>query len=262
MKIYLSILAAAFMCAGYANEVMEITQTTDFLKSKNLSVENGTFSFTGNRSFHSAKQITVDPAKKYKISALIQAQGKIPLIYLGYVPLDANNKQIMPENVNDVADTMTTLAAPVKKGDKTVVLTDGSKWNAKIPHASIAFGADADFKDLPNFDVLAIEKNGISQKGTVWNVTLKEPAKKDYAQGTVVRQHRNFDTFIYCKKEPARTKWTKFEGTISGILNHGASDKQFWPGTKSVRILLMTLGGDKTTKVEFKNLKVEAIDVQ
>ena len=89
---------------------------------------------------------------------------------------------------------------------------------------------------------------------------LSGPLKTDLPAGTKVRQHLDGDGYIYCAgKSFLKDQWEARSGVVSGFSKDARSDKQFWPGTVKVRILILATGADQDSATEFRNIKVEEV---
>lgn len=199
--------------------------------------------------------ISIDPAKKYKISGWFKsANDKKTYLYLGFVPFDANCIQIKSEEVTVVPGTETELMETCKPEDTVFKIKDGSKWKAevlegKMPLNMIAFFTDnsEEYKDLPNRDISpGIMK--LENKNDYWEVTLEKPygnCFKVYPAGTKIREHKAGATYGYTILETKfnSPEWKEFSAVIEGTAPNGFSGKKFWHGTKFIKIVIMSLGG-------------------
>ena len=260
MKFTLSVLVALCSFFAMAEELFAPKVLTDFQKHSLLKCKDGVFSAAKIKggTFFASKSVKIDPTKKYQISGEFKSTGKRPMVYIGFVPYDAKNKQISCIYIHDSYNSLTTLAKDAKKGDKVLYLTDCSKWRKDTPHGYIAFNAKKDYSDMPNTSVLAIEKD-IAKKDNLWVVTLKQPLKKDYAAKTSVRQHVATSSFIYPKYSYVGNQWTKLNGVVFGMAQRGAHGNKFWPKTAFIRPIVLVGQGDATTQLEFKNFKLEIV---
>jgi len=205
----------------------------------------------GKASFHGKTRsiwsyspgfIEIDPSKAYKLSASIKTAGTDKsTCYIGIRSYDAKKRTITRTNVTIIKGSFTTLAEDAKPGDKVLKITDCSKWNKKIiKRTQIAINAKKDFSDLPNFNlinrIVKLEKNG-----DVYELTLKTPIKKAIKAGAGLRQHLAGGGYQYCAAsgKAAPAKWTKYSAVIKGMAKFGAPNKQFWPGTKYVKVVVI-----------------------
>ena len=79
------------------------------------------------------------------------------------------------------------------------------------------------------------------KKDDFYEVTLKTPLKKNYPAGTEVRQHYTGGGYQYCAAayKPVPAKWTEYTANVKGIAKYGAPNKQFWPGAKFARVIVI-----------------------
>jgi hypothetical protein len=230
---------------------------------------SGKASFQGNdKSIWAFSQelIPVDPSKTYKLSGSFKSIGKDKgRCYLGLVMYNAKKRSINRNSISVYKDTVTELAADVKAGDKVIKLKDCSKWNGKnLNRKIIAWNAKKDFSDLPNFATSsALEK--LEKKGDIWEVTLKRPVGKNYPAGTLVREHYTGGGYSYCAAsyKAVPDKWTKYTATVTGIAKYGAPRKQFWPGTKYVKAVVIVnyrAKKDSDCKTLFDDISFEEVE--
>ena len=261
-KITVGLVAAACVCTASAEEVASIKVPADLNLAKRIAAEGESLVFKGNGTLQSVKFLTLDPAKKYKISGEFRAkEGTPPVrIFLGLAPYDAQKKQILPKYVNTVAKTATEVAADAKKGSKVITVKNASAWNNKTPYGHIALNVRDDFSDLPNVNLIPMVKGSIKANGDVWEIGLKAPLKADIPAGTKVRQQTDSGTYIYCTGVAiAKDQWMTRSGTISGMAENVSTASKFWPGTKMVKILILFTSGKPDSVTEFKNIKIEEV---
>jgi hypothetical protein len=231
--------------AGDAENVASVKKWHKKLIQNTQDKVTGKSSFQGNvKSIwaFSPGFIEIDPTKAYKLSGSFKSIGKDKgRAYLGLVMCDAKKRTILRSYITIKKGSFTQLAAAAKVGDKVLKLTDCTNWNKKASSRTIiAFGAKKDFSDLPNYNLSpAIIK--LEKKADVYEVTLKSPLKKAYPAGTEVRQHHNFGGYQYCaaSSKLVPNKWTKYSGVVKGLVKSGAPNKQFWPGTKYARVVVI-----------------------
>lgn len=263
-------LALAMLSVGcaftlFSAEVLKTTDLNDFQKNPKLSVEKDVFVCKGPASLFLAKAIPVDPAKKYKLSGKFRAKdGTSPsILYFGYAPYDAKNTPIAPRMVCCFQGAFTELTEPAKVGDTVLKVKDASKWNNQAKFSVVAFNAKEDFSDLPNHDLVDALQGKIENNNGVWQIALKAPLKKAYAEGTKIRHHMDSGTYIYNAGAGRKTSadWQTFSGIISGQAKSGNPVNQWWAGTKNANVvLLLNFGAKSDSATEFKDIVVETID--
>jgi len=209
--------------------------------------------------------IEINPEKIYKLSGLFKSIGKNQgRCYLGLVMYDARKRFITRSQIIYQPNSQTKLVADAKVGDTVIKLADCSKWNTqRLTRTLVAFGAQKDFSDLPNTDlspyVVKLEK-----QGDIYELTLKKALDKDYPAETAVRQHYHIGGYQYCAavNKQVPNEWTKYSAVLKGISQKGPSDKQFWPGTKYVKVIIYLNHGvkdDQDCKTLFDDIVFEEV---
>ena len=184
----------------------------------------------------SQEVIPVDVSKTYKISAWYKsADDKKMNVFLGFQPLDANQRPIEFCHVNAVPDTETELTEACTCKDTVIKIKDGNKW--KVFHLNrVAFDVDTTGKlnDLPNSNISNGAPIKIEQKDAFWEVTLATPCGMDYPAGTKVRIHCGGDTYKYMVNTQRfnNPEWQEFSAKIN----------DFYKGTKFIRVVILALG--------------------
>ena len=260
-KISIGLFAASVFAVG-AGEIAAIKTAADLTTPKAVTEADGVFTAKGHyKALVSKQAITIDPAKKYQISGEFRTKaGTRPSVYFGFAPYNAKGQPVTCAAVCTIAGTATEVAADAKKGSKSILVKDASKWKTSTPYALIVFGAKDDFSDLPNYSYISVVKDGREQEGEFWKLTLKTPLKADVKAGTKVRQHSMGAAYIYTAGGILLPeKWVTRKGKINGMAKNTNPANKFWPGTKTVRILVLILNGKGDTEVEFKSIKVEEV---
>lgn len=261
-KLSAGLLAAACVCSLAAAELVNLNAPEDFMTPKRVANgDDGMVVKGSNFVLLSSKSLTLDPAKKYKISGNFRLKGgeATGLVYLGLAPFDAEGKQIPPVSVNVTPKSDTVVAKAAAEGDTVIYVKDASKWDMKNVYGYIAFNTKPDYSDLPNRDIIAVPQGNIKQNGDVWEITLKTPLTKAIPEGTGVRQQLSGASYIYvATKKDLSNEWTSLSGVVSGTVSkHGLYGKNLWHGTAAVRVLVMMLGGKKDNVIEMKNITVD-----
>ena len=191
--------------------------------------------------------IPVDGTKTYKYSGWFRnADDKKPTLYFGLSPMTADKKEIKALQVCVMPGTETALAAPCKPEDTIIKIKDGSKWNIKDKYSHIGFNADnsGEYKDLPNTNVAAPVIVKVEKKDNLWEVTLEQACGMTYAADINVRIHRDGGYMYTGYIENFNSKdWKEITADIKGTNKSGGSMEQFWPGTKYVKIVILSLNG-------------------
>ena len=210
----------------------------------------------------SSELIPVSPEKTYKLSAMLKSAGDAPSdqVHVGLVPFDADGNQIISHYVNHLPDTETELTEDVNSDDEVIKVKKADHWQAG-PILYVAFDIDdsGKFSDLPNRTLSGIGIKGVVDKGTYWEVQLQEQAHQSYPAGTKVREHVAGSTYIYCAAlyNTIPPDWKEYSGTITGI-SPGRSDVQFWPGTHSVKVVILP-GGQSQARLLVDNIVFEEV---
>jgi len=231
-----------------------------------VSGESSCLAAKGSITAKSPGFIEIDPTKTYKLSGSFKSVGKDQgRCYLGLIMYNAKKRLIHRNHITHKAGSQTKLAADAKAGDTVIKLADCSKWDTrKLNRKLVAFGAKDDLSDLPNTD-LSFPIAKLEKQGDVYEVTLTKPLKKDYPAGTEVREHYRTGGYQYCAaaNKPIPNEWTKYSAIIKGINSKGPSNKQFWPGTKYVKaVIIMNYRAkkDQDCQTLFDDVILEEVD--
>ncbi|MBQ7206464.1 MAG: hypothetical protein IJS01_01570 [Lentisphaeria bacterium] len=262
MKKTMLFATALFSCAVFAGEVYK-AETSDLYPPKSFQFKDGVFRAPGARVWvNSKKVLAVDPAKKYVISGEFRFLGTLPKSFsVGFMPMTEKGRAIPSAGIHAVPETGTVLAAEAKAGDTVIKVADAAKWNNKLPVCAVVFDAKEDFSDIPNYTFAATKKGSVKKNGDAWEIELVKPLAKAYAAGTPVRQHLYGGTYIYAVSMYGKfsADWRKYSGTVTGMTRNVRSDKQFWPATAKVRMVILTSGGKEDSVLEFRDFKVEEL---
>ena len=202
------------------------------------------FSCTGSRIVRSKAPIPVDPNKTYLLSVWVKSAGTVPsTLYAGYMPLDEKKNRIGAAHVVAWRGTETTLTENCVKGATALKIADASRWKiGKYNYVALNADASGAYADLPNRNVLRLAPNqALAKDAGPTMVHLLKPAPRAIPAGTAIRLHRSGSAYIYnaANGKKVETKWTEYTGRISGIAKSGNPMKQWWPGTRYARIVLL-----------------------
>ncbi len=271
-----ALIAAATALAGVVNvsagdvAVNDLDKVSGWIfdpaKSAQIKAdEAGAIEAKGQLIFYSRDFITIDPAKKYRLSGQFRsAPGTAgDRFYFGFQPFDASQKPILPEMVGMVSGTETELAAPCKPADKTLKVVDASMWLTGNKYC-IAFNIDPAGTDLPNRTLSSAGIKALKAAGSSYEVELDKPCGVSAAAGTKIRLHQTGSTFIYPAAEYAEVPaaWQEFSGVINPETASGSPRDAWWKGTKICRIIILANYGQGTAgaALQAKNIKLEELD--
>ncbi|MBR2426468.1 MAG: hypothetical protein IKB16_06985 [Lentisphaeria bacterium] len=177
--------------------------------------------------------------------------------YIGLMCLDKNGKQIQGRESVPISGSDTVLLAPVKKGDRSILVKDASKWRY-MGGTYAAFHGKADYSDLPNRDTSHAPIVHIEKENNGWRITFRHGMRKEYKAGTPVRQQGGGSAYVVVvanKKFPAG--WNKLE-TKYKLAWHPAGQlykkNLLFPGTAAFRVVFRVEECDTT--LAMKNVKI------
>jgi hypothetical protein len=223
------------------------------------------FSAVGRVKVTSSGYIPIDPNKTYTLTAWLKSTGKEPsIVYVGYIPCDADKASIEHRAVDACPGTETTLVEACSPEDKVLKIADGSKW-VPGPTTGVAFDVDdsGKYADLPNQKFIGFNILRVENKGEYWEVHLQDVYGKACPAGTKVREHLAGGTCIYnaAIDTSVPTQWTKYTGTVCGSALFGAPENQWWHGTKYAQVLLLlNWGQNDAVSVAVDDISVTASD--
>lgn len=229
-----------------------------------LSLLNGVWTFPLNGpARRPSKKFMVDTAKTYRLSGefrVVGVESPVGEFTLGFDPYDEQVRKINIINILMVKNaSLAELAAPVMDGDSTLILRGGTEWKL-YPHFSLAFNAQEDNSDIPNFDISPrIKLDSIKHRddGDI-ELTLIAPIKASYPAGIKVRLHSDGPLNIYaCGFGKLTGQWQTLSGTISG----SEGQIKWYKSTASAEVVLVLLAPKQEGgKLELRNVKVEEIE--
>ena len=204
------------------------------------------------------QMIPIDFDKTYKLSVWMRTLDK-QFPASGYFGLRMYNKDKKPINLNNVAvfpNTETTLIADAAKDTKELSILKNEKW-LKPKDSVVAFNIEDKYQDLPNFDLLRVDK--IVDEGRLYKVILRNSLKKTYPAGTKIRLHYPWGVpFYWVASGWMPIEWMQFSTTIKGEAQSGATMDKFWRGTRYVRVVVW-FGNYKRIPKEGARLLVDDI---
>ena len=255
------ILFASVLVAGLLSaETLTITKPEQITPSKNIMADDkGVLTFKGTSYSYSTQIFDFDPSKKYTVSGdFRQVAGKSSaVIFFGFQPLAANNREILMPHTQIIPGTDTELTADVAPGAKEIRVKNAAKWRKGY---RFAVNTDPALKDLPNFSVIHSNSLAAVQEGDDWKVTFAQPIRIALKKGTRVRQH-GLGGAMYPAAPAVRIsrEWKTYAGSASGIYKtHGYTYNKFPIGTAKVKMIIFVNYGQKDAVTEVKNLTLKA----
>lgn len=263
MKKWLTVIAAVQLGVAFAADAIAPTKSAEWSGESRVFVNEGILETSGYTKIVSKPKLSIDPTKKYRVSGEFrQTVGKLGTFHFGVSCYSADKQFIMPQNCIYYGISFTTLKSDAKAGSNTLEVVPNSDWIVR-KDLRVAFNAQKDFSDLPNFDLSKgyPEKKAFNVENGSLVVTLSKPLEKDYPAGSFVRLHCGGGENIYCAGEKLKLsrEWQTFTGEVSGY-SYGHTNKQFRYNTKFAAIVFR-LGCEErvTSRVQFRNLKLEEI---
>lgn len=252
-------LLGAAVLAG-AGEVMEIRELKDWAPGSAVrSVGDGVWRITGNRALAGAKNVRIDPAKKYTLSMEMRklpATQKV-LVYAGFWPLNEDMVRIEPHCARCEPGSATKLTAPVKAGDKSIRIMLPRRWKKGAKYWCVSFRDQAQCTE-PDMEVICNTGCGEPAADGSVEVTLKKPVAKEFPEGTPVHFHSDGPgMYSLCDMVQPGDEWVKYTCTVTGMKKSGLPAKeQWWNGTKYAKFRFLTLGAARDAQVEIRNIKL------
>ena len=228
-------------------------------------------------TFVSEQFIKISENKSYElISKLIASQSFTGAVFLGFIPYDENYKSIPRYSIDTVSEE-TVLIKNYSQTSNVIFAKSAPGWIID-KNAYIVYDADqnGNFTDLPNPRVSStgisrIEKiqmnkqnlDQIDQKyhniNYYYKIHLDRGLTKDLPQGTVIRQHKTGESYIYTAASSKINiqQNTILKGNVFGISKRFVSRHLWWPGTKYVKVVLLIdlRGADyKDLRLNFKDI--------
>ena len=253
--------ALALLSAGaLAAQTATFNSPADWTKkpeSRTVTLTDGVLTVTGNVTMISTRKFDFDPAKTYTLKAMAKTSGtEKSMFYFGFNLYDKDGRQIDSTMTNIVSQTDTELVAPVKKGDTTIKVKDGSKWKVRT-WSGLVYNSDPSYSDLPNRSYLACPLKAVKQEGDAWTLTFSKPLTVDLAAGTKVRQHAG-GGYMYAGKYGQLTgEWQTFTGSAKGLLKAGFNFTKFAPGTAKVSLVMLVNWGNPKATAEIKDISLD-----
>jgi len=254
--------SAVMLAAGtLAAQTIELNKAADWSKNPAIVEKDGELAVTKSVMFISAKTFDIDPEKTYtlKLSVKDSLTDKDPKdkpwVLFGFIVTDNKGRTIMPPNVNLVAGTETVLAADAKKGSKTILVKDASKWKP-AGHFYVCGNTKADLSDLPNFTFVGTGIAKVEKKDDAWEVTLVNPVPSDFKEGTSLRIHAGGGYVYTGGNIYADNNWKVMTGSIKGMSKSGWANNVWPKDTVKAKIIILADWNNKKADLQFKDLSI------
>lgn len=183
-------------------------------------------------------QVEIDPTKTYELSGFFKSMrpDQRSRILLDIRYLTADGTPIKPWMINPVSG-VSELMKDVNVGDATIHVAK-TDWNPKRKTMlSLAFNAQEDQSDLPNFDAVGVKN--MKETDNAYVFELVKPVKQSYPAGTKVRLHRYLD-YPRVWNNSVPTEWTRYAVAIAAKPLPGDRKQNYiWPGAKFVKVKLI-----------------------
>lgn len=187
------------------------------------------------------KLIPVDPAKTYELKVSFRSVSEdLPAsAYLGVELYDAQKRLIAIRNMWARAGSESEVVS-ARAGESFLTLRMIPDF-AKFKTCVVAFGAQKDLSDRPNFELSARCAGMKEDEDGNLRIELKKPLEKSYPAGTPTRFHAYYPHSMYdlvsgwVPAGPGADHTIRLysEGYAPG--GTGGKTRQFWKGTKYFR---------------------------
>ena len=258
MKKMLFAACAFAFSLGAAEVCLELNNPADWKNSKIVKPGNECTVFysvpqVSAEAFPVAKDKTYTISGEFRCTDATKTDAKL---LLGFCPLTADGKIINAGNVMVANAQLGELAEAVAAGATQVKVKNIASWKINSTIFRLAFNAQADRSDLPNYTLspnlipgdLAADANGVV------TLTFKSPLTEAYPAGTKVRLHRAGDIYIFVglQNNPQKltAAWQKFSGRIS--FKGGPGFRVWYPGTVMAYAAILPLAAGKVEVRDFQ----------
>ena len=171
------------------------------------------------------------------------------------IQYDAKGRKIAMGNVKTIAGTFTELLAPVTARDQTIRVRDAKYWPKKR-QLVIAFNAEKDYSDLPNYTLAWNTVVSIEEKEGESVITFQNPIPFS-VQGGGVRLHENGGMMYPLGGRNTTAAWQKMQGTIHGRERNSFSHNAWAPGAVKAKIGIMVNWNNPSAVTGLKDIKLE-----
>lgn len=256
MKKFFSLIAICAAAVTVSAEVIDLQSPSAWQKNSALTAKDGILTVTGKQQLLTAEQITVDPAKTYTFTAAMRCvDGKKSVFMPIVLQYDAAKNTIGTGRAKTIDDTFTQLLAPVKRGDKSLLVKDAKLWPQK-ELLVIAFNTKEDYSDLPTPRVNWNTIESIVPENGAFRVNLKSIVPFNAAPGGI-RLHRNGPLYMFpAGGRQTGDNWQTITGKITGMERKNFTDNSWAPGAVKARFGLQVNFRNIQGVTEIKDMKI------
>ena len=240
------------------------TEPADFRGAEMKKQEDGSLLIDrAGGSVRSIKALPVDPSKSYRLSVEYKlAPGCAPIGVIVAVNTLMRGAVLGGMTVAVIPGTMTELAEPIKKGDKSFKVKDVSGWPqgnlVGKRTVTVVFNAKEDLSDLPNRNTCGL----IAEVTPDGVVTRRSGAMTcDLPAGTKVRLHNDFESFgigtLYLRAE---NDWKTALIIVKPATPGVYTKSTWWPKVNTAGVYLQVRGkSEGDVGVLFRNIVFEQL---
>ena len=257
MKLQLMMGAAVLMAVGtLAAQEQTFNTAADWDKNPAVSEADGVLTVKNRVMLSSSRKFKVDPTKTYTLKLSARAQNASDndssRVLAGFLPYDKNGKMILSLHVNIIPGTLTEVVADAARGDKSLRVKDGSKFQKG--YMTIVADAREDLSDLPNYNIVAMRISDVVKKDDGWEVILQNPLLKAVKAGTLVREHAMGGYLYTGGTKEVKSDWVKMSGSIKGMSKSGYFAR-IWPaGTDQAQVIILSNWKNKKLDTQYKDV--------
>ena len=221
--------------------------------------------------------IAVDPARSYKLAYYMRQTvvGVSARAYGMIAPYDVDKNQILPYHYMVQANTLTTLAVPLKKGDTTMTLTSAANWyNLSNSSSNLRSAIFWNYTDKTGYTwpVNTYSRNvwlnlydGGAINGNV--ITLKTPwSGLDIPAGTQVSNGSSGGTYMYigAVNPIIPQDWTAYSGKFEGTHTNNllAASNRLPMMTSYIKIGFLLNRSDSGSTVASSRMAVAGVSIR
>lgn len=256
MKTFTVLAALAVAAWLGAAETIDLQNTKAWGDPASMSIKDGVISVKGKQLLFISEAFTVDPAKSYSFTVSCRSgNGKNSAFMPVVIQYDRDGRSIGTGRVKTVNGTFTELLAPVKAGDKTLLVKDAKLWPKKRLLV-IAFNAKEDYSDLPNTRIAWSTITKITEQNGSYLVTLDKAIPFSAPAGGI-RLHHNGPLYTYpLGGRNTSGSWDNLSGKISGVTRNDFMHNKWAPGAVTAKFGLQINAKEPDAVTEVKNLKL------